>query len=101
MKKKVVYGVLLVVLFVGAYIGWMVFGPTVSAPEGKYFYITTGSSYEDVRQSLLDQKIISGSFFFDRLAKQIKYNKAIKPGRYQVKNGMSLYNLVRMLRSGR
>ncbi len=101
MKKKIIYGVLVILLLAGGFIAWAIFGPTVSSPDGKYFYIRTGSTYEEVKEALLDQKIISGTFFFDRLAKQIKYNKAVKPGRYLVKNGMSLYYLLRMLRAGR
>ena len=52
-------------MLAGGYAAWQVFGPTVSAPEGKYFYIKTGAVYSDVKQSLIDQKIISSIFFFD------------------------------------
>ena len=45
--------------------------------------------------------IISGTFFFDKIAKQVKYDKNIKAGKYEIKNGMSLINLVRMLKGGR
>jgi UPF0755 protein len=100
MKKKIIYTVLLLILLAGAYIAWQVFGPTIKAPEGKYFYIKTGSTYDMVKTALLEQKIISTEFFFDRLAKQIHYNRAVKPGRYLIKDGMSLYNFLRMLRAG-
>lgn len=100
MKKKLIFGVLLIVLLVGGYVAWQVFGPTVSAPESKYFYIKTGTGYNDVRQSLIDQKIISSTYFFDLLSKQLKYAGKVKAGRYQVKNGTSLLSLLRMLRSG-
>ena len=100
MKKKVIYSLLIAFFLVCGYIAWSVFGPTVSAPEAKYFYIKTGSNYQQVKSSLLEQKIISGSFYFELLAKQLHYSNAIKPGRYLVKEGMSLYNLVRMLRAG-
>ena len=101
MKRKIIYGVILVLLLAGGYIAWQVFGPTVIAPEGKYFYIKTGSDYTAVKDALLEQKIISTGFFFDRLAKQAKYNNNVKPGRYLIKNSMSLYQLVKMLRAGR
>ena len=100
MKKKIVYGILPVILLVGGYGAWQVFGPTVSAPESKYFYIKTGETYSKVRQSLLDEKIISNATFFDLVSKQLKYADKVKAGRYQVKNGGSLFNLLRMLRSG-
>ena len=100
MKKKIILSILLILLVTGGFLAWQLFGPTVSAPEGKYFYIRTGAVYEDVKRSLTEQKIISSPFFFELVARQIKYNKAVKAGRYQVKNGMSLFNLIRMLRSG-
>jgi UPF0755 protein len=100
MKKKLVFGILLIMILVGGYAAWQVFGPTVSAPESKYFYIRTGTAYSDVRQSLIDQKIIGNTWFFDLLSKQLKYPSKVKAGRYQVKNGTSLLSLLRMLRSG-
>ena len=88
------------VLLVGGYAAWQIFGPTVSAPESKYFYIKTGTGYNDVRQSLIDQKIISSTYFFDLISKQLKYAARVKAGRYQIKNGSNLLSLLRMLRSG-
>lgn len=88
-------------MLVALFLAWQVFGPTVTSPQGRYFYIKTGSDYEWVKKALTEQKIISNEFFFNRMAIQIKYDKAIKPGRYEIKNGMSLYQLLRMLRSGR
>ncbi|MFZ1453810.1 MAG: endolytic transglycosylase MltG, partial [Ferruginibacter sp.] len=100
MKKKLVFGFLVIVLLAGSYAAWQVFGPTVSAPENKYFYIKTGTGYRDVRQSLIDQQIISSTYFFDLLSKQLKYPGKVKAGRYQIKKGGSLLSLIRMLRSG-
>lgn len=100
MKKKMVLVILLIVLLVGGYAAWQVFGPTVSAPEGKYFYIRTGTAYSDVRQSLIDKKIISNTRFFDLLSKKLNYPSKVKAGRYQIKDGTSLLSLLRMLRSG-
>lgn len=100
MRKRIILGTLIILLAVAGYLAWQVFGPTVSAPEEKYFYIRTGSVYEDVKTSLIEKKIISNEFFFNFISKQVKYNRAVKAGRYQVKNGMSLFGLIRMLRSG-
>ncbi len=84
----------------GAVIAWNVLGPTVSAPEEKYFYVKTGSSYDEVEQELKKQQVISGSFFFEKLASQLKYKNKIKPGRYDIKENSSLLSLIRMLKSG-
>lgn len=101
MKKKIIYGILLVLLLAGGFIAWKIFGPTVAAPDGKYLYIKAGETYSEVKTALLEQKVINSEFFFDHLSKQLKYTNAVKPGRYEIKNGMSLFNLVRMLRSGK
>ena len=99
--KRILLILFLVLLIAGTYCAWVVFGPTVSAPENKYFYIKTGSVYADVKNELKNRGIISGTFFFDKIAKQVKYDKNIKAGKYEIKNGMSLINLVRMLKGGR
>ena len=99
--KRILLILFLVLLIAGTYCAWVVFGPTISAPENKYFYIKTGSVYADVKNELKNRGIISGTFFFDKIAKQVKYDKNIKAGKYEIKNGMSLINLVRMLKGGR
>ena len=98
-RKYFGYIFLLLILIFG-YIGWILFGVTINEPQQKYFYIHTGASYQNVKDSLIDKKIISGTFWFDKVAEYLHYDKSIKPGRYKVNNGMSLVNFVRMLRSG-
>ncbi|MEI7736534.1 MAG: endolytic transglycosylase MltG [Ferruginibacter sp.] len=101
MKKKTIYSVLGLLLLTGLYTGWKIFGPTVTAPEKKYFYIKTGYSYQNVLDDLTSGNIITGDFWFGLIAKKLDYPNAVKAGRYEIKNGMSVFNLVRMLRSGR
>jgi UPF0755 protein len=100
MIKKIIYFLLLILLAGGGFIGWKVFGPTVNAPEKKYFYITTGENYEGVKSALHDLKIIQSEFWFNQVAKKLNYPKVVKAGRYEIKNGMSLFSLIRMLRAG-
>ncbi len=83
--KRAIGLFIIIILIVGAYSAWNVFGPTVNAPADKYFYIKTGSSYADVQRDLKEQEILSGSFFFDIVAGQLKYKNKIKPGRYKRK----------------
>jgi UPF0755 protein len=84
----------------GLIIGYMVFGGTVNAPAEKYFYIPTGSNYEQVFNDLKAKNILGSTAVFDKLAKQANYHKNVKPGRYEIKDGSSVYSLVRMLKSG-
>ena len=80
---------------------WMFFGPTINEPQEKYFYVHTGATYGQVKDSLLKNKIISHEFWFDKVASFSHYKENIKAGRYRIKGGMSVVGLVRMLRSGR
>ena len=89
-----------VLIVIGIYSIWQIFGPTVSAPAEKFFYIKTRSTYEDVKKSLKSQQIISGDFFFNKIAGQLKYPQNIKPGKYEIKDNSSLLSLVRMIKSG-
>lgn len=98
-RKYIVYIFIALAIAVG-YLGWMLAGPTVNEPVEKFFYIHTGANYQDVKDTLIKKKIITGTFWFDKVAKYLDYDKAIKPGKYKINNGMSLINLVRMLRSG-
>ena len=98
--KKIISFLFILFLIFGAYSAWQVFGPTVSAPADKFFYIKTGSSYKDVKTFLKSQNIISGNFFFDKIAEQLKYRNNIKPGKYEILNNSSLLSLIRMLNSG-
>lgn len=100
MKRKIIVSLIGILLLIGFFLGWQFLGPTVKSPEGKYFFIKTGSTYTDVKQSLLDEKIISNEYFFNLLATQSKYNKMVKAGRYKINTGMSIFKLIRMLRSG-
>ena len=100
MKRKIILALVFIVLISSGYITWQIFGPTIQAPEVKYFYIKNGEIYANVKQALIDEKIISSEYFFNLLAGRIKYPDRVKAGRYKIKNGMSLYNLLRMLRSG-
>lgn len=99
MKKKIIIPVLLLALIAGGFAGWKFMGPAVSTSSGEFFYIKTGSTYAEVKKELLDKKYISSSTWFDWASKILRFKK-IKPGRYKLSKGMSLFKLVRMLRAG-
>jgi UPF0755 protein len=100
MKRKIIIGIIAIALLGTGFFAFKIFGSGVRAPEKKYFYIKTGSSYGDVRTSLKEQNIIKSDYWFNAIAQKLSYTKLVKAGRYQIKDGMSLYGLVRMLRAG-
>ena len=99
MKKWIVLTVLLIFL-VAAFLVWKLFGPTVKQPEEKFLYIRTGSTYNAVVKDLQNRKIIKSAEGFNLISRALKYT-IVKPGKYEIKKGMNLFNLVRMLKNGR
>ena len=99
--KKVFRLIFFLILIAGLAVAWLVFGPGVKNSSNQFLYIRTGSIYKDVKDSLKQKGLVSNLFVFDKLAQLAKYRQAVKPGKYKITNGMSLYNLVKMLRAGR
>lgn len=99
--KKIIVFVFVVVIVAAAFCAWMLFGPTLKSPEGNFFYIHTGSGYDQVKNDLKKNKIIASDFWFKKVAAYSGYDKNVKPGKYKITSGMSIVNLARMLRSGK
>src|SRR6185369_2597959 len=99
MKKTILF-VLAILILLAAFSAWKIFGPAAHQPGEKFFYVRTGSIYNDVSNNLVENKIISGKWWFDFVAKRLGY-KIIKPGKYEIRKRMSLFNLVRMLKNGK
>ncbi|MEO8569604.1 MAG: endolytic transglycosylase MltG [Ginsengibacter sp.] len=99
--KKIIVFVFVVVIVTAVFCAWMLFGPTLKSPEGNFFYIHTGSGYDQVKNDLKKNKIISSDFWFKKVAAYSGYDKNVKPGKYKITSGMSIVNLARMLRSGK
>ena len=100
--KKIILTILIIVVLAAAFVSWKVFGPTISDKHGKFFYVHTGEIFQGVEDSLVANGFISSPFWFDKISSMIGYNASnVKPGKYKINNGMSLFNLVRILKNGR
>ena len=98
--KKIFRFVLILVLILVLFAAWKVFGPSVTAPEGKFLYIKSGQTFGQVKDELISKNIISSARWFDWAASAMKFN-SVKAGKYQIKKGMSLFELIRILKNGR
>lgn len=98
--KKTVRILVLIVFLVALFACWKVFGPSVNAPENKFFYIKTGETFKEMRDNLTSKDIVSSPQWFDWAAAAMGFSTA-KAGKYEIRNGMSLFNLVRILKNGR
>ena len=98
--KKTVRFILIFALILVLFAAWKVFGPSVSTPEEKFFYIKTGSTFGQVKEDLISKKIISSAHWFDWVAGAMKFN-SVKAGKYELKKSMSLFELIRVLKNGK
>ncbi|MET0394311.1 MAG: endolytic transglycosylase MltG [Chitinophagaceae bacterium] len=100
-RKRILRWALVIVLVVAGFIAWQFFGPAVkvSDPGSQYLYISTGASAGDVSRELKDKKFLGQTLWFDQAARLLGY-RTIRPGRYKMESGMSVVNLVRMLKNG-
>lgn len=101
MKAGKIIGIILLIVFLlGAFAAWQLFGPVIKNPQKKYLYIPSNATYEQVKDSLLQNEFIQSPFWFDQLAKYADYPSSIKPGKYSMEKGSSIYSVVKMLRRG-
>lgn len=64
------------------------------------FYIKSGWGYTETKKSLMEKGIILNSAIFDWLSDQKNLKSKIKPGKYKLKPGININDLINILRSG-
>lgn len=100
MRKVLLISFIIVVAAIGI-AAFLIFGPAVNNPENRFLYIPSGANINQVRDSLKAEKFLPGFVVFDRVSAWAKISQEIKPGKYKIDDGMSVFHLVRKLRSGR
>jgi len=68
--------------------------------ESRYLFIPSGSSFEDVQKIIYDKRFVNEPVAFGMLAKFMKYDNLVKPGRYLIEKNSNNIDVIRMLRSG-
>ena len=103
MRRKIIYGLLIVLLLLVAYTGYLFFASNTGfSEESKFLYIRTAkATYSDVLQTLKDSQFIRNENAFKFLANRMKLEEKIKAGRYEIKKGMSLFDIARIIRNGK
>jgi len=103
MFRKLVISVLIIVVLAGTIAGWQFFtSNTAFSEKSKYLYIRTGhATWPEVLKTLRDSNLINSVAAFDILATKLEVPEKLKAGRYELKKGMSLMDIARMLRNGR
>lgn len=104
-NKLIIYflsGTGIVILVIMFLIYRNLFGVSIKAQtNNKVIYIPTGSSYEQVLDTLNATLNIENRKIFEWVAKKKNYPSRIKPGRYVIDSDMSYLSLINLLRSGR
>jgi UPF0755 protein len=99
--KKFFLGFVLVLLVVCVFVGWRVLGPaTAFSGENYYLYIRTGMTYEQVVNLLEKDTVLRSPTVFRFLAARMHYPENVRAGKYEIRQDMSLLNIVRMLHNG-
>ncbi|MDP4213314.1 MAG: endolytic transglycosylase MltG [Bacteroidota bacterium] len=103
MQVKKVFSVLIFLILLMAIMAvYFVFGPGTAFKEAKYdLYIRTGTNYETLVTTLRQDQVISHPALFNWMAGRTGYPEKIKAGKYEIKQGMSLIHILKMLQNGR
>ncbi|MBK9450374.1 MAG: endolytic transglycosylase MltG [Bacteroidetes bacterium] len=93
---------LLLAVAAGGFAYWQAWKDNVNPKlkEGFALYIPKGSTYEDVIRSLEEQQVLQSVSSFKLIAGIRKYDRLVKPGRYEIKRGLNNWKLVEKLRAG-
>lgn len=98
MKKRFLYTAT-AILITALIFAWLVFGPSTAFEEkSKYLFIRTD---RDIKTQVLEQigSIVNYTAVFNFAASQAGVWERLKPGRFEIKKGESVFNIVRTLRN--
>lgn len=100
--KKIIWAVLIVFVIGVAVSAWIFLGPATGfKAESEFLYIRSNAAAKQaVIDSLQKNNMVSHLSAFEFLANRMNYWDNIKPGKYEIKKGTNLLDIVRKLRNG-
>ena len=94
------FGILAVIaIAIGYYVSTTVFKP-IELTETTYIYIEPTTQYDEVVAQIKEKVDLPSDKIFEMISERMKYTESIKTGRYAIKDGMTMIEIIRMLRSG-
>ncbi len=101
--KKVIISLLLSIIFLSCFVLWIFFGSTTSFSENEKTIVVAEEniSKNDLLKLLVDEKIISTPFLFEKIGNQLKIWDRVKFGKFKVKKGESILGIARMLKNNK
>ncbi|HOZ96999.1 MAG TPA: endolytic transglycosylase MltG [Niabella sp.] len=97
--KKPVRIIGIMVILIAAFFMFKLLGPATKKTNDGFFYVKTGTTLLQLKQQLLDDKVLNSLSWFNIVEKFLSFSK-VKPGKYKINSGISVTNLLRMLRNG-
>ena len=105
MKKKILFylsGLVILALLITIFIYKDLFGVNIKTDKkNQVIYIPSGSSYQQVLDTLKSHLVIKSLKVFNWVAIRKNYPVLIKPGKYVIDRDLSYNRLINILRSGR
>ena len=100
--KKIIITLLLIGFVIAAIFAWLIFGSGTGFLENKkYLFIYTGrATQQDVMGFVKDNNLVDQPALFGWVAARLGVWKRLKPGRYEIKKGESIFRMSRTLRNG-
>lgn len=96
----VVFSILLTVF--GLYAYQSIYTPNILVEkENQYLYVYPNTTYQSLLDSLYTKDIVQDNVSFGVVARLMKLDKSIKPGRYLLKSNMNNRQAVTLLRAGK
>ena len=102
MKKKILY-ILLAIVVIGAVLAgyaYSVLNTGFSADKTVYIYIDESKDYNMLLSQIKDSAKVDNLSHFETLAGLMQYKDNLKTGRYAVKPGMNIYEVIKEFRRG-
>jgi UPF0755 protein len=99
--KKVIGVIAVIILLIVAIAAWLIFAPATKFDNAsRYVYVRSSpSAQEQIMHQLDTGNVIRSTAVFSFLANQTKAWQHVKPGRFEIKKGESIFNFVRTLRN--
>jgi len=101
MFRKLVISVLIIAVLAATLAGWLFFtASTAFSEKSKYLYIRTGhATWPEVLQTFRDSNLVNNTTALDLLGARLEVPEKLKAGRFEIKKGMSLMDITRLLRN--
>lgn len=90
---------LVIALALSWYIKSTVFKP-IELTETTYIYIYPTNNYEEVSAQIKEKVTLPSDKIFEMISERMNYPQGVKTGRYAIKDGMTVPEMIRMLRAG-